>query len=156
MARVDLSIEIAASPSRVAVFFVPQRMPYWYGAGMETHFEVLGGAPDFHAGMKVRILARVGRREVSHTAVVTAFELGRVLEWRFQDAYGVRGMQRWEISSVDSGSGNGSAGTRVRLRDEYEMPGPIGRLMDWLLTRHAVRHRDLDDLAQLKKYVEQH
>jgi uncharacterized membrane protein len=156
MARLDLSIEIAAPPDRVAVFFVPQRMPYWYGAGMETHFEVLGGSADFQAGQKVRIVARVGRREVSHTAVVTQFEWGRVLEWKFQDVYGIRGMQRWEIEpGAASGDASDAApATRVRLRDEYEMPGRMGRFMDWLVTRHAVKQRDHNDLAQLKKFAE--
>jgi hypothetical protein len=157
MARLDLSVEIAAPPSRVAAFFVPQRMPYWYGFGMDTHFEVLSASPDFHLGMKVRILAYVGRKELSHTAVVTAFEWGRVLEWRFQDAWGVRGMQHWEISPVAAagGAATDQPHTRVRLRDEYEIPGLLGRTMDWLLTRHAVRRRDRDDLAQLKKFAEQ-
>lgn len=156
MARLDLSIEIAAPPNRVAVFFVPQRMPYWYGAGMNTHFEVLDGSPDFHVGMKVRILAQVGRREVTHTAVVTQFEWGCALEWEFQDVYGIRGMQRWEIeAAIESGGAGGVAPvTRVRLRDEYEMPGRVGRFMDWLVTRHAVKQRDRNDLAQLKKFAE--
>jgi hypothetical protein len=156
MARLELSIEIAAPPNRVAVFFVPQRMPYWYGAGMNTHFEVLGGSADFQAGQKVLILARVGRREVSHTAVVTQFEWGRVLEWKFQDVYGIRGMQRWEIeaSTVSSGAGGEASVTRVRLRDEYEMPGRVGQFMDWLVTRHAVKQRDRNDLARLKKLAE--
>jgi hypothetical protein len=156
MARLDLSIEIAAPPNRVAVFFVPQRMTYWYGAGMEMHFEVLGGSADFEAGQKVRILARVGRREVSHTAAVTQFEWGRVLEWKFQDVYGIRGMQRWEIdpAAAIAGAEDAAPRTRVRLRDEYEMPGRVGRFMDWLVTRHAVKQRDRNDLAQLKKLAE--
>jgi len=155
MAKLDLSVEIAAPPNQVAVFFVPQRMPYWYGAGMDTRFQACGGAPDFYRGMSVRILARIGRRELSHTAGVTAFEWGRVLEWQFQDAYGVRGMQRWEIELASGGNGRAGPRTRVRLRDEYELPGRAGHLMDWLLTRHAVKRRDQEDLARLKKLAEQ-
>ena len=144
MARLEFTVDIAAPPDRVAVFFVPQRMPYWYGADAETCFEVLGGAADFAVGQKVRISVRVGRKESSLTAVVARHEWGRLLEWRFQDAYGVRGLQRWEIEPC-------FRGTRLRMRDEYEFPGGWGRLVDWLVTRHAVARRDRRDLALLKK-----
>ena len=49
MAKLEFAVEITAPPDRVAVFFVPQRMPYWYGAEMECEFEV-GGAPPIFAG----------------------------------------------------------------------------------------------------------
>ena len=84
---------------------------------------------------------------MSHTAVVTEFERGRVLEWQFQDAYGVRGMQRWEIEASASG-------TRLQMRDRYEMSGRFGRLLDWLITRHAVARRDQSELQRLKRLVE--
>ena len=148
MARLEFTVEMAALPDRVFAFFVPQRMPYWYGAEMESRFEVQGGAAEFAVGLKVRITGRLGRKQVSHTAVVTRHEWGRLLEWRFQDAYGVRGLQRWELEPTPSG-------TRVRLRDEYELPGRLGRLVDRLLTRHAVARRDRGDLARLKKLAEQ-
>ena len=148
MARLEFTVEMAAPPDRVFAFFVPQRMPYWYGAEMESRFEVQGGAAEFAVGLKVRITGRLGRKQVSHTAVVTCHEWGRLLEWRFQDAYGVRGLQRWELEPTPSG-------TRVRLRDAYELPGRLGRLVDWLLTRHAVARRDRSELARLKKLAEQ-
>jgi hypothetical protein len=147
VAKLSLAIEIAAPTDGVAVFFVPQRMPYWYGAEMQAEFTVLGGAPDFAPGQKVQIRGRLGRREVSITAVVAEYSFGRLLEWRFQDAYGVRGMQRWEIEPAGEGC-------VVRMRDEYELPGPTGRLMDCLLTRHAVRRRDLEYLERLKRLTE--
>jgi polyketide cyclase/dehydrase/lipid transport protein len=147
MAKLEFSIEIAAPADRVAVFFVPQRMPYWYGAEMEAEFEVQGGAADFAVGQKVRVSGRVGMKEVSLTLVITRFEFGRALEWRFADRFGVKGMQRWEIMA--SGSG-----TRVILKDEYELPGRLGRLADLLFTRHAVRARDRDYLARLKRLAE--
>ena len=148
MARLEFTVEMAAPPDRVFAFFVPQRMPYWYGAEMESRFEVQGGAAEFAVGLKVRITGRLGRKQVSHTAVVTRHEWGRLLEWRFQDAYGVRGLQRWELEPTPSG-------TRVSLRDAYELPGRLGRLVDWLLTRHAVARRDRSELARLKKLAEQ-
>jgi uncharacterized protein YndB with AHSA1/START domain len=147
MARLSFTVEIAAPPDRVFVFFVPQRMPYWYGTGMESCFEVQGGAAEFQVGLKVRISGRLGKKEVSHTAVLTRYEWGRLLEWQFQDAYGVRGLQRWEIEAVPTG-------TRVLMRDEYELPGWPGRFADWLLTRHAVARRDRADLARLKRLAE--
>ncbi len=148
MAKLEFSIEIAARADRVAVFFVPQRMPYWYGAEMEAEFEVQGGAADFAVGQKVRISGQVGKKEVSLTVVITRFEFGRALEWRFADRFGVKGLQCWEI--VPSGTG-----TRVILKDEYELPGRVGRLADWLFTRHAVRGRDRAHLARLKRLAEQ-
>ncbi len=147
MAKLEFSIEITAPADRVAVFFVPQRMPYWYGAEMEAEFEVQGGAADFAVGQKVRVSGRVGKKEVSLTAVVTRFEFGRALEWRFADRFGVKGLQRWEIAAS-------ATGTRVILKDEYELPGRLGRLADWLFTRHAVRGRDRDYLARLKRLAE--
>lgn len=147
MARLTFTIQIAAPPDRVAVFFVPQRMPYWYGAEVQAQFTVLGGAADFAVGQKVQIQGKLGKRGVSLTAVITEHSFGHVLEWRFQDAYGVRGVQRWEIEPEAEGS-------VVKMCDEYALPGSMGRLLDWLLTRHAVRYRDLDYLERLKRLAE--
>lgn len=147
MAELEFVAEIAASPERVAAFFVPQRMPYWYGREMQTEFEVQGGAADFAVGQKVRITGRLGRKEVSLTTVVTRFQPGRALEWRFADSYGVRGRQSWDLQES-------AKGTRVWMRDAYELPGAFGRLADRLLTRHAVARRDRAWLDCLKKIAE--
>ena len=147
MADLSFAVEIAAPGNLVFAFFVPQRMLYWYGAEMRSCFEVQGGAAEFQTGQKVRITGRVGSREVSLTTVITRYEWGRLLEWRFQDGYGVRGLQNWELES-------GSSGTRVRMRDRYDMPGRFGKFTDWLLTRHAVARRDRDALARLKRLAE--
>jgi uncharacterized membrane protein len=154
MAQLEFGVEIAAPPDRVFVFFVPQRMPYWYGAEMESRFEVLGGAPEFQVGLKVRIAGHLGRKEFSHTAVITGLEWGRLLEWRFQDAYGVRGLQRWELAPAAIAASPAVSGTFVRMRDEYDLPGWTRHLADWLLTRHAVARRDRGDLARLKRLAE--
>ena len=148
MAKLEFSVDVAAPPDRVFAFFVPQRMPYWYGAEMAGSFEIQDGAEEFAAGLKVRIVGRVGRKEISHTVVVTRYEWGRVLEWQFRDAYGVRGLQCWELEPSP-------VGTLVRLRDEYQMPGWLGRLADRLFTRRAVARRDLRELARLRKLAEQ-
>lgn len=147
MADLILIEEIAAPAKIVGAFFVPHRMGAWYGRELDLQFEVQGGAIEFRNGLKVRLNGRIGKRTVSHTAVVTEFERGRVLEWQFQDAYGVRGLQRWEIEE----SANG---TRLRMRDRYEMPGRFGKFMDWLLTRHAVARRNRRELQRLKRLVE--
>jgi uncharacterized membrane protein len=147
MADLSFAIEIAAPPNLVFAFFVPQRMPYWYGAEMEACFEVLGESPEFETGLKIRITGRVGSKQVSHTAVVTGYEWGRRLEWQFQDAYGVRGLQSWEVSANAQDS-------RVVMRDRYEMPGRLGGFVDRLVTRHAVARRDRRDLERLKQLVE--
>ncbi len=172
MACLALSVEIAAPPDRVFVFFVPQRMVYWYNAEMQAEFEVQGGATEFAAGQKVRISGRIGRREVALTAVVTRYEWLRALEWRFHDAYGVKGMQSWEIQPLAAGipPAEGPAGqsvpgdsagpsglavlTRVVMRDEYDLPGWFGHLWDALLMRHAVARRDRSSLARLKSLAE--
>jgi len=147
MAKLAFAQHMAASPALVSAFFVPQRMPYWYAAEMHAEFEVLGGASDFAAGQKIRITGKLGSRETSLTVVVTRFQFGRVLEWQFQDVFGVRGLQSWEIFP------DGER-TLVRMRDEYEMPGKLGRAFDWILTRHAVRRRDRAWLSRLQRLVE--
>ncbi len=114
---------------------------------MKMHLEVQGGAPEFQTGLKVRINGHLGRKELSHAAVVTGYEWGRLLEWCFQDAYGVHGVQRWELAPT-------TAGTQLDMFDEYEMPGRLGRMADSLLTRHAVARRNVRDLQRLKKLAE--
>jgi uncharacterized protein YndB with AHSA1/START domain len=155
MGKVELTQRIAAPPRHVFAFFVPQRMPYWYGAEMESCFEVQDGAADFALGLKVRVSGTLGSRSVSHTAVVTAFAPARLLEWRFQDAHGVRGLERWELESVPSGSADSPEHTIVRFAGQYEFPGRFGRLLDWLLTRRAIARRSADYLRRLAALVEQ-
>src|ERR1019366_8776673 len=127
MAQIETSVQIAAPPELVFAFFVPQRMPYWYGAEMEACLEVQGGASDFAVAQKVRVAGHLGRREVSHTAVVTAVQIGRLFEWRFEDRYGVKGLERWELQPMDAPSsglpGTGAPKTIVRMLSEYTMPG---------------------------------
>jgi uncharacterized protein YndB with AHSA1/START domain len=147
MARVEQSVEIAAPPEEVFLFFVPQRMPYWYGAEMSAKFEVAGGESDFRVAQKVRISGRLGRKEVGHTAVVTRFGPPRLLEWRFEDAYGVRGLERWELEPA-------AGGTQVKMVSKYEIPGRFGQFLDWLITRHAVARRNREYLERLRKFVE--
>jgi len=147
MADLTFTQDIAAPVKVVGAFFVPHRMGAWYGRDLDLQFEVQGGAIEFRAGLKVRLTGRIGKREVSHTAVVTEFERGRVLEWQFQDSYGVRGKQRWEI-------GERGDGARVEMRDRYQMPGRFGQFFDWLLTRHGVARRDRRELERLKRLVE--
>lgn len=147
MAELKFTLDIAAPAKIVGAFFVPHRMGAWYGREMDLRFEVQGGAIEFRNGLKVRLTGRMGKRAFTHTAVVTEFERGRILEWQFQDAYGVRGMQRWEISEIPIGA-------RVEMTDSYEMPDRLGKIFDWLLTRHAVARRDRNDLLRLKRLVE--
>jgi hypothetical protein len=147
MANIQLIVEIAAPPNEIFVFFVPQRMPLWYGIEMDAHFEVQGGASDFAPTQKIRITGRLQRYDVALTTVITAYEWERLLEWHFQDSYGVRGMQRWELQ--------GQAGTtRVTMRDKYEMPELFGKIFDVIVTRRAVRMRDQSWLDRLKHLAE--
>jgi uncharacterized protein YndB with AHSA1/START domain len=151
MGKIELSKLIAAPLEDVFVFFVPQRMPYWYGAEMNSCFEMQDGAADFQVGLKVRISGQVARKTVSHTAVVMAFEYGRLLEWRFQDSYGVRGKERWELERMPGDAGDG---TIVKFVNEYALPGRAGRMMDWLLTRHAIARRNREYLERLARLAE--
>jgi uncharacterized membrane protein len=151
MARTETSVKIAAPAELVFAFFVPQRMPYWYGAEMEACFEVQGGAAEFAVAQKVRVAGRLRGREVGHTAVVTELQYARVFEWRFEDRYGVKGRERWELARRDEAS---AAGTSVRMLSEYAFPGAFGKAMDWLVTRHAVARRNRDYLLRLKRLAE--
>jgi uncharacterized membrane protein len=158
MAQIDTSVQIAAPAEVVFAFFVPQRMPYWYGSDMDACLEVQGGASDFAVAQKVRVSGHLGKREVSHTAVVTAVQQARLFEWRFEDRYGVKGLERWELELVDTPSSDvtrtGAPRTIVRMRSDYAMPGLLAKAMDWLVTRHAVARRNQNYLARLKRYAE--
>ena len=155
MGMIELRQPISATPRHVFAFFVPQRMPYWYGPEMESCFELLDGASDFALGQKVRISGNVGGRSVSHTAVVTGFYPGSLLEWRFQDAHGVRGVERWQLEGVWAGSVGLPEHTLVHFLGQYEFPGRLGRLLDRLVTRRAVARRSGDYLLRLAALVEQ-
>jgi len=154
MARIETSVQIAAPAEVVFAFFVPQRMPYWYGADMQACFVVQDGAADFAVAQKVQIAGNLGKREVSHTAVVTALLQARLFEWRFSDRYGVKGLERWELERVGAPSVQGVQKTVVRMLSDYTMPGLVGKAMDWLMTRHAVARRNEKYLARLKRYAE--
>jgi hypothetical protein len=149
MAHLEFSRNVSVAPNEVFVFFVPQRMPLWYGTEMNSHFEVQGGASDFAVGQKVQIIGQLGKREVSLTVVITAYRWEKLLEWQFQDSYGVRGLQRWELESVPSG-------TRLHMRDSYQIPGLSGRLIDAAFTRFAVAQRDRAWLDRLQRLAERH
>jgi hypothetical protein len=87
--------------------------------------------------------------------VVTAFEPARLLEWRFQDAYGVRGLERWELEGLPGGVPDSTSDrTLVRFVSQYELPGRLGRLLDWLVTRRAVARRSREHLRRLAGLVE--
>lgn len=148
MTRIDSTIEIAASAADVFVFFVPQRMAYWYGKEMAAGLEVLDGGAEFQVAQKIRVTGNIGKKEVGHTAVVTRYDWGRAFEWRFQDRFGVKGLERWEIESVSP------LLTRVRMISEYEMPNALARFVDRVFTRHGIERRNKLYLARLKKLAE--
>jgi hypothetical protein len=150
MAQVKVSIEIVAPVWRVAAFFVPQRMAYWYGAEMGAQLEVAGGASDFAAGQKVRVTGRLLRRQVALTAVITRYHAQRLLEWKFRDEYGIRGTQRWEWGESCEGS------TRVTLEDRFELAqkGRLAALAERYWMRPNVARRDRQHLTLLKRLAE--
>jgi hypothetical protein len=147
MADLEFTREFSVAPNEVFVFFVPQRMPLWYGVEMESHFEVQGGASDFSAGQKVRITGVLRNWDVTLTAVITGYVWERSLEWQFQDSYGVRGLQRWELEPIPGG-------TRLTMRDSYRMPELFGRILDAVFTRFAVSQRDRTWLDRLQRLAE--
>ncbi|HZP33414.1 MAG TPA: SRPBCC family protein [Candidatus Acidoferrales bacterium] len=151
MRTIVLTQTVAAPPQDIYVFFVPQRMPYWYGPEMQSSFETQGCGSEFRAGSRVRISGKLANRTFSHTAVVTAFDKPRRFEWRFEDEYGVRGTERWELEPAGDSS---HAGTRVRFTNEYEIAGRFARIVDWLLTRHALKRRNRDYLNRLARLAE--
>ena len=151
MTRIVLNQIVAAPPEDVFVFFVPQRMPHWYGPEMRSSFETQGCGSDFRTGSKVCISGRMANRVFSHTAIVTAFERPRLFEWRFEDGYGVQGTERWELERLSKSAG---AKTMIRFTDEYKIPGRFGRMIDWLLTRHALARRNRDYLDRLARLAE--
>ncbi len=153
MTRVEASLDVNSPLSRVAVFFVPQRMPYWYGAEMQAEFDVLGGESDFRVGQKIRVTGKILRKEVVLTVVVTRYKPGSVLEWRFRDEHGIRGLQRWEIEAVEHGN---DEHTQVTEINEYELPsrGRFARLTDKFWMRPSIARRTRANLLKLKKLAE--
>jgi hypothetical protein len=147
MAYVELATLISTTPNEIFVFFVPQRMPLWYGAEMNTHFEVQGGAPDFTVGQKVRITGKLQNFELMLTVVITAYEWERRLEWQFQDSYGIRGMQGWDLQPQ-------AGATSLIMYDEYTMPTTLGKIFDRFATKHAVEVRNRSWLYRLKRLAE--
>jgi len=147
MANLEFVREFAVPPREIFVFFVPQRMALWYGAEMNSCFEVQGGASDFAAGQKVRITGRLGDREVALTVVITEFQWEHVFEWQFQDSYGVRGKQRWELQALGDS-------TQLTMLDQYEMPGRVGKVIDRIFTRYGVAARDRSWLDRLQRLAE--
>ncbi len=147
MAYVELATQISTTPNEIFVFFVPQRMPLWYGAEMNTCFEVQGGAPDFVVGQKVRITGTLQNYELKLTVVITAYEWESHLEWQFQDSYGIRGMQRWDLVPQ-------TGATNLIMTDEYTMPTMLGKIFDRFATKHAVEVRDRSWLDRLKRFAE--
>lgn len=149
MTRIESTVQIKTPPNEIFVFFVPGRMGYWYGREMDAEIRVLGCGSDFVLTQIVQISGRIRDRQVAHTAVVTKFEWGKLLEWRFKDSYGVRGIERWEL--LPSAAKNA---TLVRMTSEYEMPGAFARAVDWLITRRALARRNREYLARLKRLAE--
>jgi uncharacterized protein YndB with AHSA1/START domain len=151
MGTILLTQIVAAPPEDIYVFFVPQRMPYWYGPEMQSSFETQGCGSEFRAGSRVRISGKLASRTFAHTAVVTAFDRPCLFEWRFEDDYGVRGMERWEMQRM---SNSAAPRTIVRFTNEYEVPGRFGRMFDWLVTRHALARRNREYLDRLARLAE--
>jgi uncharacterized protein YndB with AHSA1/START domain len=147
MADLKFSVEVAGPPNEVFAFFVPQRMPLWYGTEMNARIQMQGGASEFRAGQKLRITGTLKGREIALEATISAYEWEKLLEWQFGDSYGVRGMQQWEVSRT-------AAGTQVAMRDSYRMPGLYGRIVDCMVTRFAVSMRDRAWLKRLQRLVE--
>ena len=75
----------------------------------------------------------------------------KTFEWRFEDGYGVHGSERWELERLPNSTG---PKTMIRFTDEYKIPGRFGRLIDWLLTRHALARRNRDYLDWLARLAE--
>jgi hypothetical protein len=147
MARIELSTQISTTANEIFVFFVPQRMPLWYGTEMNARFEVQSGASDFAVGQKLRITGTLQNYELTLTVVITAYEWEHHLEWQFQDSYGVRGMQRWDLQPQ-------AGATKLTMRDEYTMPTKLGKILDRFITSRAVTLRDQSWLDRLKRFAE--
>ena len=64
MSRIVLTQIVAAPPEDIFVFFVPQRMPHWYGPEMRSSFDTQGCRSEFRAGSKVRISGSLAKRRV--------------------------------------------------------------------------------------------
>ncbi|HXW55342.1 MAG TPA: SRPBCC family protein [Candidatus Cybelea sp.] len=144
MADLRCSIDIAVPPGELFAFFIPQRMPLWYGFEMRARFQAERVASEFSVGQKVRITGWLGGREVGLETTVTQCEWGRRFEWQIEDSCGVRGEQRWEFAPLPGG-------TRLTMSDSYRMPSFCARVVDVAVTRFAVAARNRSWLGRLKR-----
>jgi len=148
MTHIETQTEIRVPPRHLFAFFVPQRMGYWYGPEAQTQFEVSDGSAEFGVAQKVRVSGRIASREVAHTVVVTECRWADVLEWRFEDRTGLRGIERWDFQATEI---DGAPGTLLRMRSDYKVTGIVARAANWMITRHAVARRNREYLARLKR-----
>ena len=141
-------------PRTFSSFSFPQRMPYWYGAEMDSCFEVQDGAADFSVGSEGAHLRPAGKQSCfAHGAWSPPLTTARLLEWRFEDAYGVRGMERWELEPVAEWPA-GAPAPWCDLPTSTNCPDASAALFDWLLTRHAVARRNREYLERLARLAE--
>ncbi|MGW0820935.1 SRPBCC family protein [Streptomyces sp. NPDC002845] len=130
MSTIRESIDVDRSPEDVYAYLVdPSHLPEWQLSAIDA--ERLDEGP-VHAGSRVRVTRRVGRRELPMTMEVT--EDHPPHSWDLQGVDGpVRGHVHGEIEPLDQGRRS-----RVTLAVDFEGHG-IGKLLVPLVVRPQVR-----------------
>lgn len=154
MSRIELSVEIEASPEEVFRYFTVEKMPLWYGAETGTTMLTCHGR-GFRRGTVVQLSGRAFGREQACPAVVTEYEDGRLLAFKTVSR-NMAAEISWKLEPAgDSGRNARTERTRVTMIDHFELPNPIGRLFDRIFVGPVMRANDRRFLQNLKRLAEE-
>lgn len=141
MSRCDTTEKIAASPSKVWTFFRPERMQQWYG----PEIRLLSQGP-LAKGSRLRISGRSGPKTFGYEAIVVEYAENRIFAWAGSDEK-VSYRVAFTLAPRDGG-------TVVLLRDEFQLKGLVGRLIEKIFMVRRVAKYDQHFLTALKNLVE--
>jgi uncharacterized protein YndB with AHSA1/START domain len=148
MSSVASEIEIAAPPERVwSVVMDPRRLEEWVTA----HNSLNGEAPrELSEGATFKQTLRVGGPKFEVAWTVVEANRPRRVECEGDGPAGSTARVVYELEP------EGSAGTRFRYRNEFELPGgPLGRLAGRTVGSATARREAERSLANLKRLLEQ-
>lgn len=146
MKRVELAIDIAASPGEIwAVLTDPAGFPEWI-EGMQS-VEILTEG-DYGVGTRYRASAGSGQRTVEWTVEITGLEPERRIDFAYTG--GVEGSGGWLIEPDDDG-----VRYWVTSFDEFAPPGGwLVKLLSKLWLDNAARAARRASLERLKEMLE--
>ncbi len=156
MSRIEVSVEIKASPEKVFGYFTIEKMPLWYGAEAGTRMLTCHGR-DFRRGTVVQFSGRIFGRDQAYGALVTDYQPNRSLAFQTvnRDVAAEIAWKLEPVGAVSEGPAGAHTRTRVTMVDHFHLPGnPIGWLFDRLLVAPMMRANDRRFMQNLKRLAE--